>query len=94
MLTFAYKVGGWVIANAYVSKIKQKTFKLSKFLVISYQFSGVIISGVIKKILFKNLKKICIYIYKQVMMLLFRWVGLKKSYVIYRVGQQKSYVCL
>ena len=26
--------------------------------------------------------------------MLFRWVGLMKSYVIDRVGQQKSYVCL
>ena len=33
-------------------------------------------------------------IYKQGKILLFRWVGLMKSYVIDRVGQQKSYVCL
>ena len=28
MLTFAYKVGGWVIANAYVSKISKKIAKV------------------------------------------------------------------
>ena len=26
MLTFAYKVGGWVIANAYVSKISKSLY--------------------------------------------------------------------
>ena len=121
MLTFAYKVGGWVIANAYVSKINKnianiKQSNIKSYLNSIYSFdtddfelskkhqnylnfwsflTSLVVSllVVLSKKSYPKLKNF-FYIYKQVIILLFRWVGLKKSYVIDRVGQQKSYVCL
>ena len=106
MLTFAYNVGGWVIANAYVSKILkylEKKWKLIHAQKVEYKSYYNYQKSVhtpwylsfYQNFEFLNFARN----YQNLAFLLAsksvaRWVGLKKSYVINRVGFQKSYVCL
>ena len=126
MLTFAYLVGGWVQANAYLSKTcmnllksKNADFEIQGITGYSMNFWENDNHSVWKIAFFIHLFSddtyLCLEKNKRVRILeqsanksVFykipggkcqknwgeHWVGITKSYVIIRVGQQKSYVCL